>query len=84
MSMSYSNNPQLPRVRAEAVKMVRDGHNVRAVAWHFGYSHSAIVTWCQKVHPEQRQFFVIPTESSRPSTHPNTLNEAIIDRILKN
>lgn len=83
MHMSYSKNPHLPKVRAEAVKMVRSGKSVREVARHFGFSHSAVVKWCQKVHPETRQFRVIATESSRPRHHPNELGEAIVVRILE-
>ena len=82
MAMSYSMNPHLPKVRAEAVKMVRSGKSVREVARHFGYSHSAVVKWCKKVHPEERQFRVIVTEPSRPRHHPNELDEHIITRIL--
>lgn len=82
MSMSYSKNPNLPKVRAEAVRMVRSGKSIREVARHFGYSHSAVVKWCQKVHPDVRQFRVIPTETSRPRHHPMELDETVIDRIL--
>ncbi|MGB3023429.1 MAG: integrase core domain-containing protein, partial [Candidatus Saccharimonadales bacterium] len=75
--------PNLPKVRAEAVKMVRAGASTREVSRHFGYSQSAIVKWCQKVHPEVRQFRVIATESSRPHHHPRELDEAIVARILE-
>ena len=83
MNMSYQTNPNLPKVRAEAVKMVRAGHSTREVARHFGFSQSAVVKWCQKVHPEVRQFRVIATESSRPHHHPNELDMALVDRILE-
>lgn len=83
MNMSYSRNPNLPKVRAEAVKMVRSGRSVREVARHFGFSHSAVVKWCQKVHPEERAFRIIATESSRPQHHPNELDETIVARILE-
>ncbi|MCA9329369.1 DDE-type integrase/transposase/recombinase [Candidatus Saccharibacteria bacterium] len=81
--MSYQTNPNLPKVRDEAVKMVRTGCSTREVARHFGFSQSAVVKWCQKVHPEVRQFRVIPTETSRPHHHPNELDKAIVDRILE-
>jgi transposase-like protein len=48
MNMSYTSNDKVPRVRAQAVRMVRAGHSTRVVARHFGYSQSAIVKWCQK------------------------------------
>ena len=83
MSMSYQTNPHLPKVRAEAVKMVRAGISTREVARHFGYSQSAVVKWCQKVHPEVRQFRIIATESSRPYHHPRELDEQVVARILE-
>jgi transposase InsO family protein len=83
MNMSYQTNPNLPKVRAEAVKMVRAGYSTREVARHFGYSQSAVVKWSQKVHPEVRHFRVIATESSRPQHHPHELDEAIVARVLE-
>jgi len=83
MNMSYSLNPNLPRVRAEAVKMVRRGASTRHVARHFGYSQSAIVKWCAKVPEHTYQYRVIPTESSRPYHHPDELREDTVELILK-
>lgn len=60
-------NPNLPKVRAEAVKLLRSGRSTREVARRFGYNQSTIVRWNRKVHPELRQFRIIPTESSRPA-----------------
>lgn len=83
MNMSYSTNPHLPKVRAEAVKMVRAGYSTREVARHFGYSQSAVVKWCAKVPEHTYQYRIIATESSRPHHHPNELDEAIVGRILE-
>lgn len=83
MDMSYSMNPNLPRVRAQAVKMVRAGASTRAVARHFGFSQSAIVKWCQKVPEYTYQYRVIRTESSRPKHHPSALSKEIVRRILE-
>lgn len=82
MSMSYSKNPHLPKVRAEAVKMVRSGQSTREVARHFGFVQSTIVKWCAKVPPDIRQYRVIRTESSRPHHHPRELPEETVQRIL--
>jgi transposase InsO family protein len=82
MAMSYSKNPNLPKVRAEAVKMVRSGKSTREVARHFGYSQSVIVKWCKKVPENTYQYSIIPTESSRPKHHPNELSEETVRRIL--
>jgi transposase-like protein len=65
MNMSYSKNPNLPKVRAEAVKMVRSGKSTREVARHFGYTHSAVVKWCAKIHPDVYNIRSIVTETSR-------------------
>src|SRR3989344_8668384 len=47
--MAYSMNPALPRVRREAVSLVKQkGWSTRKVARHFGYTHSAVVKWCKK------------------------------------
>ena len=45
MYMAYNNNPQMPRVRAEAVRLVRVGWSTRKVARHLGFTQSAIVKW---------------------------------------
>lgn len=83
MDMAYSKNPNLPKVRAEAVKMVRTGASTRAVARHFGFAQSTIVKWCQKVPPDFYQYRIIPTESSRPRHHPKELSEETVGRILE-
>ena len=83
MTMSYSKNPNLPKVRADAVKMVRSGCSTREVARHFGYTHSAVVKWCQKVPLNTYQYRIIQTESSRPKHHPKELNEKIVEQILE-
>ncbi len=83
MYMSYSSNPNLPKVRAEAVKMVRNGYGVRHVARHFGFAPGTISKWRQKVHPDLRKFNIIRTESSRPHHHPNELDPTIVSRILE-
>lgn len=83
MTMSYSKNPNLPKVRAEAVKMVRAGNSTRAVARHFGFSQSTIVKWCAKVPAYTYQYRIIATESSRPRHHPKELSDEIVRRILE-
>lgn len=83
MDMSYSKNPNLPKVRAEAVKMVRSGQSTRAVARHFGFSPGTIVKWCKKVPSDVYQYRIIPTESSRPKHHPHELSEEVVAKILQ-
>lgn len=82
MYMSYSKNPHLPRVRMEAVRLVRSGWSTRKAARYFGYTHSAIVKWVARA-PGSRQARIIPTESSRPRHHPNELSSDIIAAIIR-
>lgn len=79
--MSYSTNPHLPRVRMEAVKLVRSGWTTRKVARHFGFSQAAIVQWMKRA-PDDRRARIIPTRSSRPWHHPHELSVEIVRTIL--
>ena len=65
----YTTNEKLPRLRAEAVRMVRGGKSTRVVARHFGYAQSTIMKWCARPYRDIRT--AIPTRSSRPHTSPN-------------
>lgn len=79
--MAYSMNPQLPRVRREAVRLVAEGWSTRKVARHLGYTQSAIVKWCARA-PGNRRLRLIPTHSSRPHHHPRELSLEVVERIL--
>ena len=83
MYMAYTTNPNLPRVRMQAVELVRSGWSIRAVARHLGYSHNAILKWLER-KPEYGEYgrLVIPTRSSRPDHHPRELSQEIIHKIL--
>lgn len=80
MYMAYSNNPNLPRVRMEAVKQVRSGWSIRQTARYYGFSHSAIINWLRKAPSNQKQ--LIPTRSSRPWSHPQALSPEMVEKIL--
>lgn len=58
MYMPYSNNPNLPRVRRDAVRLVRSGWSVRRVARHFGFTHSAIVKWVKRAPQDGRRLIL--------------------------
>lgn len=60
--------------------MVRSGFSTRKAARHFGFTHSAIVKWLAKAPADSR--FIIPTQSSRPWSHPDTLSPELIGTIL--
>jgi len=81
MPMPYTQNPYLPKLRAEAVKMVRSGNGVRATARNFGVSPGTISKWCQRM--PSGGCHLIPTRSSRPKYHPRQLSENIVRRIVE-
>ncbi len=49
--MGYDTNPKLPRLKARAVEMVREGKTVTEVARYFGFTKGAISKWCKKMPP---------------------------------
>lgn len=69
--MPYTTNEKLPKLRAEAVNMVRDGKSTRTVARYFGYAQGTIVKWCKRA-PNWR-VRCIETKSSAPKTSPRSL-----------
>ena len=80
--MAYSMNPHLPRIRREAVYLVKQKRwSTRKVARYFGYSHSAVVKWCKK--DPTGGWRKIETESSKPKHSPQALPRAIVTAIIK-
>lgn len=79
--MAYTTNPRLPRVRGQAVEMVRKGSSTREVARHFGYDQSTIVRWVTKAR--KRGYGAIPTKSSRPKKSPKALPKKTVEAIIK-
>jgi len=75
----------MPKVRMNAVKMVRSGKGVRQTARYFGVSPGTITKWCRKAPSDNR--CVIPTLSSRPHHSPNRIPDdikwAIINERIK-
>lgn len=82
MYMSYSKNPNLPRVRMKAVTLVKKGWSIRRVARYLGFSHGAIINWIKKCPRNCSGTAVIPTLPSRPKTHPNELPKEKVDAII--
>jgi len=79
--MAYTTNPNLPKVRMEAVRLVKyRGWSTRKVAIHTGYNQSTIVRWCNK--PRATGWAPIRTESSKPKTSPNALPRDIVTKII--
>lgn len=79
--MTYTKNPQLPKVRREAVRMLRSGHSTRAVARHFGFSQKAISNWSRR--SESKMDAPIETRSSRPKNSPKRISNEIRDIVAQ-
>ena len=80
--MSYSKNPHLPKVRKDAVYLVKQkGWPMRKVARRFGVEPSTISRWCR--NPLGDGWREIPTESSRPKKSPKALPREIVSEIIK-
>jgi transposase InsO family protein len=80
--MAYTINPKLPRVRMEAVRLVKyRGWSTRQVARHTGYNQSTIVRWCQK--PMATGWTPIPTLSACPKNSPRALKREVVEEIIK-
>ena len=78
--MAYTTNPQVPKVRWQAVKMLKTGKSSREVARYFGYNQSSIVRWAKKA--KIRNVGAIPTLSSRPHVSPLALPEEVVRVII--
>jgi transposase InsO family protein len=77
----YTTNPRMPKLRAKAVEMVRQGKSVSEVARYFGYHKSAVSKWCRKVPIGGA--YLIPTKSSRPHHHPKELSREVVEKIIE-
>ena len=79
--MAYSNNPNLSKVRGQAVELVLKGWSIRRVARHLGFTHSAVVKWMKRA--KKRGYGPIPTRSSKPRAHPRALLAETVEAIIK-
>lgn len=78
--MSYTINPNISRVRRDAVNLVKyRGWSMRKVSRRFGVVPSTISRWCQK----GTGWNPIYTQSSRPRISPTALPEKIIFAIIQ-
>ncbi|HOX30083.1 MAG TPA: integrase core domain-containing protein [Candidatus Paceibacterota bacterium] len=78
----YDKNPNLPRVRMQAVRMVASGMGIRAVARHLGYTHEAVRRWVARARNMPSNAHRIPTRSSRPHSHPKQMPQETLYAIL--
>jgi len=80
--MAYSLNPNLPRLRAKAVDMVKlEGKSIRQAARYFGFNASTVSRWVRK--SPKAGCWKISTLSSRPRRHPHELKTNIVSRIIE-
>ncbi len=79
--MPYTTNPNMPRIRKDAVALVAKGWSTRKVARYTGFSQSVIVKWCAR--SDKRGYGNIPTKSSRPKHHPKELDKEIVRKIIR-
>lgn len=82
MIMPYTQNPRLPRVRMQAVRLHQRGWSARKIGRYLGFHHTAVMKWVRKAAQRQHHRHLIPTESSRPHTHPRQLTPAIVSAII--
>ncbi len=78
--MAYTTNPKMPRLRMQAVNLLRQGWSVRQVSRYTGFSIGAISKWSRKAPDDARM--VIPTVSSRPHSCPHATSAVVEDRIV--
>lgn len=78
--MAYTINPHLPKVRAKAVNMVRNGQSIRMVAKHFGFNPSTVCKWVKRA--PQGNFYELATKSSKPHHHPKEIDWRVKKRII--
>ncbi len=77
----YTKNPNMPKVRMEAVRLVKYRHwSTRKAARYTGFSQSAISKWCQK--DPTGGWRRIPTLSCRPHHHPKELKADVVREII--
>ena len=77
----YTTNPNMPKVRLDAVNMVKNGHSIRMTARYFGFQPSTILKWTRKT-PDRYFSAGILTKSSRPLHSPLRLSSVVYDQIV--
>lgn len=81
-NMAYTTNPHLPKVRRDAVNLVKYRHwSMRKVALRYGVEPSTISRWCR--HPLGTGWHEIPTGKSTPKSNPQALPKEIVSAIIE-
>jgi transposase InsO family protein len=80
--MSYTTNPHMPKVRMDAVNLVKYRKwSMRKVALRYGVEPSTISRWCKL--PMATGWCKLPTRNSRPKTSPHALSKEVVEAIIK-
>lgn len=80
--MPYTKNPYMPKVRRDAVNLVKYRKwSIRKTARHFGVYPSTVSRWCKL--PFATGWHELPTRSSVPKTSPNALPGEVVEAIIK-
>lgn len=78
----YTNNPYLPHMRMSTANLViEQGWSIRKTARHVGVNPSTVSRWVQRAGRSNAPN--IPTLSSRPHSHPNQLEEDVVNKIIE-
>ena len=81
MHMAYTTNPHLPRLRMKTANLVlRSRWSVRKAARYTGVHPGTVTKWVKKARILRGN--TIPTCSSRPHSHPNSLDSRVVERIV--
>jgi transposase InsO family protein len=81
MTMAYTTNEQVGKVRIAAIRMMASGKSSREAARHFGYNQSTMVRWYARRNEVWHQQS-LPTRSSRPHTSPRRTAKEIEGLII--
>jgi len=83
--MSYNTSPYAPRARREAINLVlQQGLTKAEVARRTGVHRSTISKWLKKAKDLDLAWSAnIPTLKSAPKIHPNAIDRAITEAIIK-
>jgi putative transposase len=76
----YTTNKNMPRVRRDAVQLVRKGWSIRKVGRYLGFHHTAVMKWVKKA--KKYGYHPIPTQSSKPKSHPKQLSDELVWKIF--
>jgi transposase InsO family protein len=78
--MPYTINPNMPKIRQQAADLVRRGWSARKVGRYLGFHHTAVMKWVKK--SERIGYHPIPTESSKPNSHPRQLSDDLVNQVI--